>query len=167
MWELNDPITWEEFQHAVKKLKNGKAAGLTDDFSVGTADHEQWHRSQCVPVPKKTYLVLVTKPKLVIQCALTSVELVLGDVTEEQHPREEEGRDHYVSDNGDAAPIRGGGGALSNTKSRDSALAMTLMLSPHKRRFDEDKRRMATSRSWRGREEVEVDTKEGVCMGRR
>jgi hypothetical protein len=166
MWELNDPITWEEFQHAVKKLKNGKAAGLTDDFSVGTADHEQWHRSQCVPVPKKTYLVLVTKPKLVIQCALTSVELVLGDVTEEQHPREEEGRDHYVSDNGDAAPIRGAP-PTSNSNSRDSALAMTLMLSPHKRRFDEDKRRMATSRSWRGREEVEVDTKEGVCMGRR
>jgi hypothetical protein len=56
---------------------------------------------------------------------------------------------------------------MSNSNSRDSALAMTLMLSPHKRRFDEDKRRMATSRSWRGREEVEVDTKEGVCMGRR
>lgn len=40
---------------------------------------------------KKTNLVLLTKPKLVIQCALTSVELVLGDVTEEQYPREEEG----------------------------------------------------------------------------
>jgi hypothetical protein len=74
MWELNDPITWEEFQREVKKLKNGKAAGLTgvpaeafkamcnanlhhihkhvNDFFVGTADHEQWHRSQCVPVPK-------------------------------------------------------------------------------------------------------------------
>jgi hypothetical protein len=74
MWELNDPITWEEFQPAVKKLKNGKAAGLAgvpaeafkamcnanlhhihkhvNDFFVGTADHEQWHRSQCVPVPK-------------------------------------------------------------------------------------------------------------------
>jgi hypothetical protein len=76
MWELNDPITWEEFRCAVKKLKNGKAAGLicvpaeafkamcnanllhiykhVNDFFVGTADHEQWHRSQsqCVPVPK-------------------------------------------------------------------------------------------------------------------
>ena len=29
MWELNDPISWEEFRRAVKKLKNGKAAGLT------------------------------------------------------------------------------------------------------------------------------------------
>ena len=74
MWELNDPITWEEFRRAVKKLKNGKAPGLTrvpaeafkamcnanllhihkhvNDFFVGTVDHEQWHRSQCVPVPK-------------------------------------------------------------------------------------------------------------------
>ena len=76
MWELNDPITWEEFRRAVKKIKNGKAAGLTcvpaeafkamcnanllhiykhvNDFFVSTADHEQWNRSQsqCVPVPK-------------------------------------------------------------------------------------------------------------------
>jgi hypothetical protein len=29
MWELNDPITWEEFCHAVRKLKNAKAPGLT------------------------------------------------------------------------------------------------------------------------------------------
>jgi hypothetical protein len=29
LWELNDPITWEEFTKAVKKLKNAKAAGLT------------------------------------------------------------------------------------------------------------------------------------------
>ncbi len=29
MWELSDPITWEEFRHAVKKLKNGKAMRLT------------------------------------------------------------------------------------------------------------------------------------------
>jgi hypothetical protein len=74
LWELNDPITWEEFTKAVKKLKNAKAAGLTgvppeafkamsacnlrhvykhcNDFFFGTADHEQWHRSQCAPVPK-------------------------------------------------------------------------------------------------------------------
>ena len=58
----------------MKKLKNGKAAELTgvpaeafkairnanllhihkhvNDFFIGTADHEKWHRSQCVPVPK-------------------------------------------------------------------------------------------------------------------
>ena len=29
LWELNDPISWEEFSKAVKKLKNAKAAGLT------------------------------------------------------------------------------------------------------------------------------------------
>ena len=74
IWELNDHITWDEFQQAVKKLKNEKAAGLTgvpaeafkamcnanllhihkhaNDFFVGTADHKQWHRSQCVPLPK-------------------------------------------------------------------------------------------------------------------
>ena len=59
---------------AVTKLNNTKAPGLTgvppeafkamsptnlrhvykhvNDFFVGTADHEQWHWSQCVPVPK-------------------------------------------------------------------------------------------------------------------
>jgi hypothetical protein len=60
IWELNDPITWEESQQAVKKVKNGKAAGLTGVpaeaskavctftnmsmtslYFVGTADHEQ------------------------------------------------------------------------------------------------------------------------------
>jgi hypothetical protein len=78
MWELNDPITWEEFQRAEKNLKNGKAAGLTgvppeafkamcnanllhihkrvNDFFVSTTDHEQWHQSQCVPVPKSSDL---------------------------------------------------------------------------------------------------------------
>ena len=61
MWELNDPITWEEFRRAVKKLKNGKAMRLTgvlaeafnvmcnanllhihnhvNDFFVGTTNH--------------------------------------------------------------------------------------------------------------------------------
>ena len=29
LWELNDPITWDEFMKAVKKLKNTKAPGLT------------------------------------------------------------------------------------------------------------------------------------------
>jgi hypothetical protein len=28
-WELNDPITWEEFCCPVRKLKNAKAPGLT------------------------------------------------------------------------------------------------------------------------------------------
>ena len=27
-WSLDDPITWKEFNIAVDKLKNGKAAGL-------------------------------------------------------------------------------------------------------------------------------------------
>ncbi len=31
LWELNDPITWEELWYAVCKLKNAKAAGLTGD----------------------------------------------------------------------------------------------------------------------------------------
>jgi len=57
-----------------EKAQNGKAAGLTGvpaeafkamhnenllhihkhvhDFFLGTADHEQWHRSQCATVPK-------------------------------------------------------------------------------------------------------------------
>jgi hypothetical protein len=56
------------------KLKNAKAPGLTgvppeafkdmspanlwhvykhiNDFFLGNTDHKQWHRSQCVPVPK-------------------------------------------------------------------------------------------------------------------
>jgi hypothetical protein len=74
LWELNNPISWEEFSKAVKKLKNAKAAGLAgvppkafkamtacnlrhvykhiNNFFLGTADYKQWHRSQCVPVLK-------------------------------------------------------------------------------------------------------------------
>jgi hypothetical protein len=74
LWELNDPNTWEEFCCAVCKLKNVKAAGLTgvppeafkamspansqhvyeyvNQFFMRETDYEQWHRSQCVPVPK-------------------------------------------------------------------------------------------------------------------
>jgi hypothetical protein len=70
LWELNDPITWDEFMKAVKKLKNAKAPGLTGvppkafkamstanlrhvykhciDFFLGIVDHEQLHCSQCV-----------------------------------------------------------------------------------------------------------------------
>ncbi len=74
LWELDDPISWEEFSKAVTKLKNVKAQGLTgvpleafkamspanlrhvyknvNDFFLGNTNHEQWHHSQCVPVPK-------------------------------------------------------------------------------------------------------------------
>jgi hypothetical protein len=74
MWELDDPINWNELTQAVRKLKNAKAAGLTrvppkafkamqtanrlhifkyiNDFFLGAADYNQWHQSQCVPVPK-------------------------------------------------------------------------------------------------------------------
>ncbi len=74
LWELDDPITWTEFTRAVNKLKNAKAPGLTsvlpeafkamspanlchvynhcNDFFLRITDHEQWHHSQCVPVPK-------------------------------------------------------------------------------------------------------------------
>jgi hypothetical protein len=74
LWELDDPITWTEFNKAVTKLKNAKAPGLTgvppeafkamspsnlqhvynhvNDFFLSDADYEQWHQSQCVPVPK-------------------------------------------------------------------------------------------------------------------
>ncbi len=74
-----NPITWEEISKAVKKLKNAKAARLTgvppeafkamsacnlchinkhcNDFFLGTADHKQWHCSQCVPVPKSSNLL--------------------------------------------------------------------------------------------------------------
>jgi hypothetical protein len=58
----------------VTKLKNEKAPGLTgvppeafkamspanlrqvhkhaNDFFLGNTDHEQWHQSQCIPIPK-------------------------------------------------------------------------------------------------------------------
>ena len=73
-WELDDPITWDEFDRAVNKLRNGKASGLNDippeaykamgeecrerifryiqEFRDGTTDYDGWHASQCVPVPK-------------------------------------------------------------------------------------------------------------------
>ncbi len=74
LWELNDPISWEEFSKAVRKLKNVKAAGITgvppkafkamtacnlrhvykyvNNFFLCTANYNQWHHSQCVPIPK-------------------------------------------------------------------------------------------------------------------
>ncbi len=79
LWELNNPITWEEFSKAVKKLKNAKSAGLTgvppeefkamsacnlcrvykhcNNFFLGMANQEQWHHSQCVPDPKSSNLL--------------------------------------------------------------------------------------------------------------
>jgi hypothetical protein len=67
MWELNDPITWDEFSRADRKLKNGKATGLTNvspeafkamsngnhahvfnfinAFLEGSADYKEWHCS--------------------------------------------------------------------------------------------------------------------------
>ena len=73
-WTINQRISWDEFDRAVNKLKNGKAPGLNNvppeafkamdqdcrrrifdyvqAFWDGTADYESWHKSQCVPVPK-------------------------------------------------------------------------------------------------------------------
>jgi hypothetical protein len=75
MTTLDNPITFAEVNHAINKLKKGKSPGLngippealkamdTDsrrtihrhvcDFFNGTIDHEGWHRSQCIPVPKR------------------------------------------------------------------------------------------------------------------
>ena len=72
---IDTPITFREVKNAINKLKKGKAAGLNgispealkamdvtpqrivhkhvSDFFDGTTDHEGWHKSQCVPVPKK------------------------------------------------------------------------------------------------------------------
>jgi hypothetical protein len=83
LWELDDLITWTEFNKAETKLKNTKAPGLTkvlseafkamspsklqhvykhvNDFFLGDADYEQWHRSQYVPVPKSGDLLDLNK----------------------------------------------------------------------------------------------------------
>ena len=75
IWDLNDPISWDEFDQTVNKLKNGKAAGLNGilseafkamngdvrqkvyqyicKFWSGEADYKGWHKCKCVPVPKK------------------------------------------------------------------------------------------------------------------
>jgi len=72
---IDAPITFREVKHAINKLKKGKAPGLNgippealkamrdtprrtvhkhvSDFFEGKTDHEGWHKSQCVPVPKK------------------------------------------------------------------------------------------------------------------
>jgi hypothetical protein len=72
---IDSPITFNEVTKAINKLNAGKAPGLNEippdtlkamgtemrhrihryvaDFFEGNVDHEGWHRSQCVPVPKK------------------------------------------------------------------------------------------------------------------
>ncbi len=77
MTSIDSPITYEEVNAAINKLNAGKAPGpglngvppealkamgtemrqrihgYVADFFEGKVDHEGWHRSQCVPVPKK------------------------------------------------------------------------------------------------------------------
>ncbi len=72
--KIDSPITFEEVNLAINKLKNGKSPGLNgippkaykamnirmrqrvhqhvSDIFEGKADHDEWHQSQCVPVPK-------------------------------------------------------------------------------------------------------------------
>ena len=76
---IDTPITFREVKHAINKLKNGKSTWPqwypsrspqsngwhtakdspqnVSDFFDGTADHKGWHKSQCVPVPKKGDLI--------------------------------------------------------------------------------------------------------------
>ena len=72
---IDVPITFRELKAAINKLKKGKSLGLNgippealkamndtprrivhkhvSDYFEGKADHEGWHKSQCIPVPKK------------------------------------------------------------------------------------------------------------------
>ena len=72
---IDAPITFREVKTAINKLKKGKSPGLNgiprealkamndtprrivhkhvSDFFEGKTDHAGWHRSQCIPVPKK------------------------------------------------------------------------------------------------------------------
>ena len=72
--DIDSPITFEEVNAAINKLKNGNIPGLNgippeaykamnvemllhvhryvSDFFEGKEDYEEWHQSQCVPVPK-------------------------------------------------------------------------------------------------------------------
>ncbi len=71
---IDTPITFKEVKRAINKLKKGKSPGLNgfplealkamgntsqqtvhchvSDFFEGKVDHEGWHQSQCIPVPK-------------------------------------------------------------------------------------------------------------------
>jgi hypothetical protein len=73
--KLDLPISFDEVNAAINKLKNGKSPGLNGippeeykamnsctrcriycyvaDFFEGDVDYPGWHQSQCVPVPKK------------------------------------------------------------------------------------------------------------------
>ncbi len=72
---INKPITFKEVKKAINKLKKGKSPCLNgippealkamdntsqrtihhhvSDFFEGKVDHEGWHKSQCIPLPKK------------------------------------------------------------------------------------------------------------------
>jgi len=72
--DIDSPITYEEVDAAINKLKHGKSPGLNgippeaykamnqemrhrihkivSAFFDGEADYDEWHHSQCVPVPK-------------------------------------------------------------------------------------------------------------------
>jgi hypothetical protein len=75
---IDNPITFKEVKRVINKLKKGKSPGLNgihpealkamdntsrrivhrhvSDFFEGKVDHEGWHKSQCIPVPKKSNL---------------------------------------------------------------------------------------------------------------
>ncbi len=75
MVSINNPISFAEVNRAINKLKKGKAPGLNGippealkamdtvarrtvhshvcEFFEGRVYHEGWHRSQCIPVPKR------------------------------------------------------------------------------------------------------------------
>ena len=75
LMEIDHPIMFSEVDKAINKLKPGKAPGLNGippeaykafgkkmrmrihhyvgQFFDGTRDYDGWHKSQCVPVPKK------------------------------------------------------------------------------------------------------------------
>ena len=75
MHELDNPVTWDEFESAVKRLKNEKSPGLNgvppdafkamanmilemvlnfiNKFWNDEADFKEWHASQVVPIEKR------------------------------------------------------------------------------------------------------------------
>jgi hypothetical protein len=78
LFELDLPISFDEVNAVINKLKNGNSPGLNGippeaykamnscthrrihryvaDFFEGNVDYPGWHQSQCVPVPKKRNL---------------------------------------------------------------------------------------------------------------
>ena len=75
MTSIDNPISFAKVNRAINKLKKGKAPGLNGippealkamdtaarctvhkhvcDFFEGRVNHEGWHRSQCIPMPKR------------------------------------------------------------------------------------------------------------------